>query len=859
MRKMRSGIVLSATVLLSLAIAAAAPTETVKITAPDGVELSTDLYRPAIGKAPVILARTPYGSGQLAFLGEALMAHGYAVAIQDVRGRYGSGGDHEPFRPHERSDGLATLKWLAAQDWCDGRIGMWGSSYSGFAALVLADVELEAFRSIFSISGWIEAEQVVRPGGAMHLQLDLPWMLTQQGRLQRGLGEFDIDTLFRHTPLRDAMRAAGLRNDTWEDPSWLEAAGPIESLGDVPRPVFHVTGWHDMVYRATLQAYRDIAAKSKQPQKLAVGPWYHNQMLFGTFEIGDAHFGEASGFGTDEMIALALRWFDATVKGEKNGILEEPPVSYFMMGQNTWQRDTAWPPRGSSVERVRWYLDSDGAANGSGGDGRLTLSKPSGAVSDRFVFDPLDPVPTLGGAVFFYFPDVLGVRDQQEIERRPDVLVYTSAPMTDELQITGNVSVRLHAATSGKDTDFTAKLVVVHPDGYARIVEEGIVRVSRQRESPPVVGQPFEVTIDVGHTAISVPKGNRLRLEISSSNFPKYDRNPNNGQDPFLATDFSTAEQTVFHSKQRSSFVSLPVRQRPLVATAAGRQPLVRPVVTIEESVAEVEGDDAAALVASGRQQLEGDEVDRAIASFQRAVELKPQGSNEHLWLGRAYLDKLQSASMFKKLGLSKKVRASFGKAVELDPDNIDARTSLASYYFNAPSIAGGNFDKGLEQVEAIRGRDPKAAHRLMAGAYRDKKQPDKAIEEYKAIIALDPQDESAYYMLGLLHQNAKQWEQAFTWFEKSVELTEDLASLYQIGRTAVFSSVRLERGKQALEQYIAREPDESRLPSVASARWRLGMVYERMGRKDLARRQYESALELEPEMEQARESLKSL
>ena len=146
-----------------------------------------------------------------------------------------------------------------------------------------------------------------------------------------------------------------------------------------------------------------------------------------------------------------------------------------------------------------------------------------------------------------------------------------------------------------------------------------------------------------------------------------------------------------------------------------------------------------------------------------------------------------------------------------------------------------------------------------MGGAYRDKKQPEKAIEEYRAIIALDPQDDSAYYLLGLLHQNAKQWEQAFAWFEKGVELTEDLASLYQIGRTAVFSGVRLERGKQALEQYIAREPDESGLPSVASARWRLGMVYERMGRKELARRQYENALELEPEMEQARESLKSL
>ncbi len=853
------GIVLGQATLVSCTAATAASVETIQIAAPDGVELSTDVYLPSGGSAPVILVRTPYGSKQLSFLAESLVAHGYAVAIQDVRGRYGSGGEHEPFRPHERTDGLATLEWLADQEWCDGNIGMWGSSYSGFAALVLADAEVKAFKSIFSISGWISPENVIRPGGAMHLQLNLPWMLTQQGRLQRNLAEFDINALFRHTPLRDAIRAAGLRNETWEDPAWLDAPVQSHSKGEVPRSVFQVTGWHDMVYRSTLDAFRDISSRSKQAQKLAVGPWYHNQMLFGTFEVGDAHFGDASAFGENEMIALTLRWFDATLKHQKNGILEEPPVTYFVMGQNAWAHDTDWPPRGSSVKDVRWYLDSAGSANGSSGNGTLARSKPAGAVSDQFIFDPMNPVPTLGGAVFFYFPELLGVKDQQDIERRNDVLIYTSEPFTEEIQITGAVSVHLYAATSGEDTDFTAKLVVVRPDGYARIVEDGIVRVSAQLEASSAPNISFEVTIDLGHTAISIPEGHRLRLEISSSNFPKYDRNPNNGQDPFLATEFTTARQTVFHSAERSSYLTLPVRRELLVNTEAGQQPLSLPLETVNESTIAVGGNDAAILLAAGREYLATGKVDLAIASLSRAVDLLPRGSIEHMWLGRAYRDKLQSAGMLQKLGLSKKARSHFAKAVEYDPDNIDARTNLALFYFNAPSVAGGSFERGQKQVQEIGTRDPIAAHRLMATVYTDKKQPDKAIEEYHAIIALDAKDESAYLMIGLLHRNEREWEQAFAWFEKDIEMTDSDLSRYSIGRTAVLSGEQLDRGKQALEEYIARKPAGSRLPSLAAAHWRLGMLHELTGRTDLARQHYETALQLEPGMEQARESLKGL
>jgi len=836
--------------LAGLASATAAPAvETARIEVVEGIEKEP---------APVILIRTPYGRKGHDFIGEAFAARGYAVAIQDVRGKYDSSGEHEPFR-HERTDGSATLAWIAKQPWCNGRIGMWGISYSGYSGLVLADSEMKQLASILSFSGWLEAEDVVKPGGAMHLMLDLPWMITQQGNQQRGLGEFDMETLFRHTPLRDAMRAAGIRNSTWEDPNFLDTIGERRTTGKVTRPILHATGWSDMVYRASLKAYDQLSARAKAPQKLVVGPWYHDQMMIGEWEVGDAHFGEASGFGVDELIALSLRWFDATLRGKKNGFLEEPDVTYFLMGQNAWHTGASWPPPDAVAKPEHWYLDSGGSANSASGDGVLSASEPSRGDADRFVFDPENPVPTMGGANFHFFPERIGVRDQREIERRDDVLVYTSAPLKEEMQITGRVEARLHVATSGKDTDFTAKLVVVRPDGYARIVEEGIARASAVLDAVPPPGEPFALTVTMGDTAIAVPAGHRLRLEVSSSNFPKYDRNPNTGEDPFTATELRKANQTVFHTAERASYVVLPIRRKPLIASAKGREPLVRPVAPVPSTVAKVTGDNADSLMARGREELEEGEIDQSVATFERAVELRPGGSEEHYWLGRAYLAKLQDASMFKKLGLSKKTRTAYLKAIELDPDHVEARSSLASFYFNAPGIAGGSTEKGMEQVEEIRKRDARTAHLLLAGMYAGEKDNAKAKQEYRAAIQLDPNDPDPYYMVGFLSQQAKEWDEAFEAFEAGVKATDDPRSLYQIGRTGVFSGERLDRAKEALEQYITREPEGPPLPSVAHARWRLGMIYERLGRKDLARREYETALKLDPELEQAQEALENL
>ena len=837
--------------LLALALFATLPVvadvdvETHQVPSAEGITLATDIYHPQNEPAPVVLIRTPYGRTGFRFLAEALSDSGYVVALQDVRGKYDSSGDHEPFR-HERVDGVATLKWIAAQSWCNDRIGMWGSSYSGYAALAVADVEMEAFRSIFSISGWLDVAEVVRPGGANHLMLNLAWMLSQQGRAQRNIGEYDIDALFRHIPERDALKSVGIHNKTWEDPEWMEtAAAERPTFGKVARPVFQLTGWYDMVYRATLDAWTPLTAQNGSTHKLVIGPWYHNQFLFESGEVGDANFGPASGFGTAEMIELTRLWFDATLKGEKNGMLSSRPVRYFLMGQDGWHGADAWPPR-KNVESRRWYLS---------GDGLLTAKRPAETGSDRFTFDPQDPVPTYGGANFFYFPEVVGVRDQREIERRDDVLMYTSPVLTAPLQITGAVRVGLTVATSGKDTDFTAKLVVVRPDGYARIVEEGIARASRTVGSIEP-GEPFEIEIQIGHTAIEIPAGRRLRLEISSSNFPKYDRNPNTGERAYTATKLVSARQTVYYGGDRLSWLELPLRKKPLVANARSRTPLVQPAAMPEPEVAAAVGDDASRLIEQARQQLAGEEIDAAIASLKRAVELAPENSEAHHQLGRAYLDKLNTVSMFKKLGFSKKTRASYLRAIELDPDNVDARDSLAGFYFNAPGVAGGSSEKGLAQVEEIKKRDPVRALLLLAGHYSGQKKTAEAEHAYRQVLEIDGKNKDALYSLGLLYQSERRWDEAQATFRNAVERTADWRSLYQVGRTAAISGKYLEEGKRAFERIIGGEGDPA---YVASAHWRLGMIYEQLDRRDRARAEYETALKKQPDLSQAREALEEL
>lgn len=527
----------------------------------DGVKLSTDIYLPeAEGSYPVVMIRTPYGKFQMDFYGEFFAKNGYAVVVQDVRGEYESEGEFYPFI-NEKKDGLEVLDWIAGQPWCNGDIAGFGTSYIGFTALTLMDEQHPNLKAVFNISGWIQSEKMNNPGGALHLMLGLPWLLHEATLRTGKSAQQDLDSLYKVIPVKNAMRVAGMETTLWEQPGTFEQLNADYDFSRVNVPVFHITGWYDFVAEGTLQNYLEIKKHADVPQKLIVGPWFHNQEHTKLTEVGDEDFGEVSYLGDAKIMELARRWFDHWLRGEDNGIMDEPEVKLFNMFANEWQTFETFPPK--NAEATAFYLSSQRGANSLHGDGTLSANPPKATGTDRFTYNPLDPVPTYGGANFHFFPEFLGVKDQRDIEAREDVLVYTSESFAEARDVVGKVHVRLFAATEGADTDFTAKLVLVDDYGYARNICDGIIRARHRNDLNKSEllkpGKVYEFEIDLGHTAFQIQPGQRIRLEVSSSNFPKFNRNLNVATDPFEATEIKVVEQTIYHSKQRPSQLILPI------------------------------------------------------------------------------------------------------------------------------------------------------------------------------------------------------------------------------------------------------------------------------------------------------------
>lgn len=544
----------------------------VKVAMTDGTILEADVYVPSDGTAfPVVLVRTPYDRKSKDWLASALATEGYAVVLQDVRGMGGSQGRFIPFI-NEKADGLDTIDWVVAQPWCNGRVGMWGTSYLAYCALVVAPTRSPALKTIINLSGWGDVGEMTSPGGAMHLMLALPWTLSGQIRGKGSFRDFDWPDVFQRLPVVEIPKSLGINSAAWEgavqmftDDGILRRVSVDDEFEKIDIPILHITGWNDFVGRHTLDVFEGIKRAQDDTdrvfQKLIVGPWRHDQIWLRDARVGDEDFGQEAHFGMKKVTELTLRWFDCWLKGRKNGVREEPRVELFLMGENSWHRFDDWPPRG--VDYQRWYVDSAGGANTVSGDGVLSPKQPTGDALDRFVYDPSNPVPTLGGANFHFFLDNLGVKDQRPVERRDDVLVYTSSPLEADMRIIGPLSAVVYASTEGRNTDFTAKLVEVRKDGYARIIEDGIRRgpdgVKDVAGGAMTPNKVYKFTIDLGATAVRIQKGNRLRLEISSSNFPKYTRNPNTGESPEYATEFTNVVQTVIHTAEHPTHVVLSV------------------------------------------------------------------------------------------------------------------------------------------------------------------------------------------------------------------------------------------------------------------------------------------------------------
>lgn len=533
----------------------------VRIPMRDGVHLAANIFRPAEpGRVPTILVRTPYNKGRdLIPNYQAFVEHGYAVVVEDVRGRYHSEGKFDPLR-QETADGDDTLNWIAGRSWSNGKIGMMGGSYLGIAQWKVAALNNPHLKAIFPVvSGYDDyRDRFYSTGGAMKLGNRLLWM-SENMKVPQFRPDFSRFVL--HLPLRSADQAAtgaiqpmfqdAIRHPAYD--SFWKALSTREKIGAIRVPAFIVGGWYDNFVESDLAAFTALRRTSGM-SRILIGPWPHNM----SSKL-------AVDYGADSIIplrGLQMEWFDQWLKSEDTALVSEPPVRIFVMGANRWREERQWPPAG--VRMTSFYLASEGRANGLSGNGTLGPRTGSPQAPDTFVYDPLNPVPTAGGPVCCNpkkFP--WGPMDQRTVEKRPDVLVYTSPPLKRDLEVIGPVRVVLYTSTSARDTDFTAKLVDVFPGGEARNLTDGILRLRYRHslEEPELAtpGQVYGITIDAGVTGNVFLKGHRIRLEVSSSNFPRFDRNSNTGGTIAAETRLRKASQTIYHDHLHPSHLLLPV------------------------------------------------------------------------------------------------------------------------------------------------------------------------------------------------------------------------------------------------------------------------------------------------------------
>jgi putative CocE/NonD family hydrolase len=543
----------------------------------DGVTLRADVYRPkADGKFPVLLTRTPYDkTGALGICMRAAAA-GYACVAQDVRGRFSSDGEWYPFA-HESEDGYDTVEWLAHQPWSTGMIGMFGASYVGATQMLAAITKPPHLAGLFAtVTASDYHENWVYQGGAFEQWFNESWttrlakdtmsrQVNNRDKTLDWVNAFPLDD-YRVLDPGDAKALAPYFHDWLAHPNYDDywKKWSIEAnYANIQIPVYHIGAWYDVFLGGTLRNYAGLKAKAgtefaRQQQRLIVEVGGHA----GSAEkVGDVDFGAASVW---DQTGLMLRWYDFLFKNVMNGMEKEKPVRVFAMGTNEWRDFDAWPP--SSAQTERMYLHSTGKANSSAGAGSLSTTAPGATeTADSYLYDQANPVQTRGGPLCCSQDLLLpGPKEQSDIEKRTDVLVYSTEPLAQDLDVTGPVTVELYVKSSAVDTDFTAKLVDVHPDGYAQNMTDGIVRMRYRdsREKPELMkpGQIYKITVDLWATSNVFLAGHRLRLEVSSSNYPRFDRNLNTG-DPDIAhaVKKATATNAILHDAAHPSALVISV------------------------------------------------------------------------------------------------------------------------------------------------------------------------------------------------------------------------------------------------------------------------------------------------------------
>lgn len=549
----------------------------------DGVVLRADIFRPkADGKFPVLLERTPYNK-QGEDIGWRAAPRGYVVIVQDVRGRYTSEGEWYPFK-NESNDGYDTVEWAAALPYSNGKVGMFGGSYVGATQMLaaiahpphLAGICPEVTASNYH-DGW------TYQGGAFEQWFNESWTSglaqdTFNRKVQRssnalnGIWKLPLSAypLFVPGPSESDSTAAlapyfldWLSHPSYDD--FWKRWSIEDHFSEIQVPSLHIAAWYDIFLGGSIRNYIGMKAQAanedaKRGQRLLVAIGGH---AGSGRKIGDVDFGDAADLNIDDLI---LAWYDYLLKGVQNEFATNKPVKLFVMGTNEWRSEEDWPL--ARAVATKFYLHSSGKANSLRGDGSLSTTAPRSESPDQYVYDPANPVPTAGGPLCCDSQHLApGPRDQRPVEDRDDVLVYSTPPLTKDLEITGPLSLEIFVKSSAVDTDFTGKLVDVGPNGFAQNLTEGIIRARYRdsQEKPELMnpGQLYKLKIDLWATSNVFRKGHILRLEVSSSNFPRFDRNLNSGFEQNVSLQTVPARNSIYHDDQHPSALIVPVVPAP--------------------------------------------------------------------------------------------------------------------------------------------------------------------------------------------------------------------------------------------------------------------------------------------------------
>ncbi|HEY7184885.1 MAG TPA: CocE/NonD family hydrolase, partial [Blastocatellia bacterium] len=543
----------------------------VRVKMRDGVQLVADVYRPkASGKFPVLLTRTPYNRRDFN-TGMYLASRGYVVIQQDTRGRFDSDGEFYPFK-HESDDGYDTVEWAASLDYSNGDVGMFGGSYVGATQMLACVSKPPHLKAIFPYvtaseyyDGW------TYQSGALMQWFTSSWtsglaedtlrkMVSSRQRPKDWVGQLPVED-YRLISVPTAQEAAPYFRDWVEherDDEYWRRWKISDHYGEMNVKALHAGGWHDIFLKGSIKNFvemrkRAATQEARDGQRLLLGPWAHA----GTSpegKIGDVVFGKQAVL---DMDATIVKWADFALKGVKNEFAGDTPVRIFVMGEDVWRDEKEFPL--ARTQYTKYYLHSNKGANSAGGDGELSTKAPVKEKADTYEYDPQNPTPTIGGRLCCGAAIQPGPFDQSPNESRQDVLVFSTPPLERDTEVTGYVTVELYASTSAPDTDFTAMIVDAGPAewkpegkaGYARFLTDGVVRAryrnSTERAEPIEPGKVYKYVIDLWATSNVFKAGHRIRVYISSSNFPRFNRNLNTGEPTPGATKMIKANQTIYH------------------------------------------------------------------------------------------------------------------------------------------------------------------------------------------------------------------------------------------------------------------------------------------------------------------------